>query len=722
MAAAPASSARIRWWRWVWRGLAGLAVLAGLALLAIWLGLDPWLRRTLEKQVTQKTHGQYQLAIGSLATSWAPRALHLRRVVLRPTGRPLADTLPRLSLYLGRLDLHGLGLLALLRGRTVPLDSLVLDSLRVQVLALARRPAPHPTAPLYQQHPLHLGHLALRRCSGTFGPPAEPTIRVAQAEVQARDVAFTTAGVADTQRLGGAAAWQAVVRYPEGHLGGHTLLLAKLAFSSQQRALTLDSLSIEPPAPGRGKPGAAAIALLLPQVRVRGLQAAAWQHQHRLRADSALVQRPRLAFRPPAQAPPPLWQLIAPLARRADLGHLFIEDGFVALTGLQHRPVMRHFYAAGHAIRVDSLGGQANQGRILYARHWQARSGRLTAVFQPPAYPASIEHAALDTHTGTIRLRGLALAPIFSPVQLNRRSGHQTTQLRVRMAELRAQGFDFNLLSDHSHVRMARLTLEHPWLGLNSDGRGPLGQDHSVLTPEAMRQLRLHLEIGRLDVHSGTIAARYRSAETPRAGTLTFDRLQISLHHISNNPRTQTLAHPLVGEATGYVQNRCYVQVHLRAPMLDPQGRHHLWGTFGATPLSILNSMVLPTKLLEFKGGDVQRIAFDLHASRRRVAGTLQAHYAGLQIALYQYRDGELRKPLTKRLLNGLLNGLVIRDANPRPSGRFVTGALSTRRDLRSSVFSAWRQGLISGGLHSVGVPQKLAQKLSQSQTTVPLP
>jgi hypothetical protein len=37
-------------------------------------------------------------------------------------------------------------------------------------------------------------------------------------------------------------------------------------------------------------------------------------------------------------------------------------------------------------------------------------------------------------------------------------------------------------------------------------------------------------------------------------------------------------------------------------------------------------------------------------------------------------------------------------------------------------VFSAWRQGLISGGLHSVGVPQKIAQSLSQSQKTVALP
>jgi hypothetical protein len=132
--------------------------------------------------------------------------------------------------------------------------------------------------------------------------------------------------------------------------------------------------------------------------------------------------------------------------------------------------------------------------------------------------------------------------------------------------------------------------------------------------------------------------------------------------------------------------------------------------------------MTLPTKLIEFKSGTVQRVNFDLHVDRQRVAGTMRATYSDLKIAMYKYKGGELKKPLFKRFLNGLLNGLVIRDNNPRPSGRFVTGEMSARRELRSSVFTAWRQGLISGGLHSVGVPQKIAQKLSQSTETVPLP
>ncbi|WP_141765602.1 hypothetical protein, partial [Hymenobacter coccineus] len=118
---------------WLRRGLWGLGLLGALLVLAVWLGLDPWLRRTLEQQVTKQTHGQYRLAISSLRTRLLPRAVHLRGLDLRPTGAALADTLPRLHLRLARLDLSGVGLLALLRGQTVPLDTLVLDSLHLRV-------------------------------------------------------------------------------------------------------------------------------------------------------------------------------------------------------------------------------------------------------------------------------------------------------------------------------------------------------------------------------------------------------------------------------------------------------------------------------------------------------------------------------------------------------------------------------------------------------------
>ncbi|TDN40447.1 hypothetical protein A8B98_13515 [Hymenobacter sp. UV11] len=703
-------------------------MLLSLALLVLaalgWLkwGLDPWLRGKLEKTVTTQTHGQYALHVAGLRTELLARSLHLRGVVLRPSTEQLADTLPRLTARLARFDLSGVGLLALLRGRTAGIDSLTLDSLRLDVAALARRPAPHPTPPFYQQRPLRLGYLALRHAGGSFGPAGAPTGQLREATVSARDLLFTSAGATDTQRLAFAAGWRAVLRQPMGKLGGHTITAQLVDFSSDRQFFGLDSLRIVPPAAGQGKPGAVQVSFTMPGLWVRGLRAAAWQHLHRLRADSALLVTPHLTFKPPAQAPPPVWKLLQPLFDQADVRQLAISDGYLAVVGVSEKPAVRHMYGVARGLRIDSAAAHPGAKRVLYARNWMGHTGRITATFQAPVYPTSIEHALLNTDKKSLRFTGLALRPTLSAAQLNRRSGYQTTQLRVLMPELRAEGFDFYRLSDDSHIQIARVVAERPYLEARSDGRGPINKTPSILTPEAMRRLRAHLDVRQLDVRNGTIAAVYRSPRTPLLGTFVINRLNATLHNVSNDPQRMSLAHPLTGEATGYLQNQCRTQLHLTTSLLDPQGRQHLWGSFEAAPLSLLNSIVTPTRLITFKSGQVQRITFDEHLDRQRVSGPLRATYTDLKINYLGYKDGQVKKTFLNRIKSGLVNSLVIRDQNPRPGGRFVVGQMTSKRELQFSTFTAWRQGLLCGLLQSVGVPDKLAQQFSQSSDPTPLP
>jgi len=717
---APLPAARpAHWGRWLLLGFA-LLLLAGIG----WLkwGLDPWLRRKLEKQVTTQTHGQYALKVGSLETSLWARSLHLRGVALHPATPALADTLPRLSLRLARLDLSGVGLLALWRGTTAPIDSLTLDSLHLHVAALARRPAPRrPTPPFYQEHPLRLGYLALRRAGGSYGPADSLLGKLASADISARDLLLTKAGAADTQRLAFAAAWQAVLHGALGKLGGHTIAVQLFDFSSAQHYAGLDSLRITPPAPGQGKPGAVRVFFTMPRARVRGLQAATWQHQGRLRTNSVQLSTPRLTFRPPAQAPPPLWQLLRPLFKRADIRLVNVADGYVAMTGVREQPAIRHVYAVGHSLRIDSLGGWPGAQRALYARSWVAHSGQLSAVFVAPVYPTTIAHAFLDTDKHTLRFTDLAVRPTLTPEQLNRRSGYQTTQLTARIAELRAQGFDFYRLSDDSHVHIARVTAEQPFLELSSDGRGPINRQPSILTPEAVRRLRAHLDVRQLDLRAGTIRATYRSALTPLVGTFTIDRLNATLYNVSNDPRRMSLAHPLTGSATAYLQNSCRAEMHLTTSLLDPRGRQHLWGSFGPAPFSLLNPIMQPTRLIRFKSGQVQGIDFDEYLDRQRLSGEVRARYTGLKINFLGYKEGEVKKTFFGRLKSGAVN-LVVRDQNPRPGGRFVVGDIKTPRELEFSTFTAWRQGLIVGFLNSVGVPEKLASGYGQSADGTALP
>ena len=132
--------------------------------------------------------------------------------------------------------------------------------------------------------------------------------------------------------------------------------------------------------------------------------------------------------------------------------------------------------------------------------------------------------------------------------------------------------------------------------------------------------------------------------------------------------------------------------------------------------------MTVPTRLVKFRQGRVQHIDFALRANQQRVTGTLTARYTGLQLELLSYKQGEIKQSLGKKIISKAANVVVIRDQNPRKGGRVVTGDMTSKREPRFSVFVLWRQGMVAGLFNNVGLPQPLAQKISQSKDEAPLP
>jgi hypothetical protein len=712
---------RPRWGWWVAGILGGLALLIGLALLL----LDPWLKRTLEKQVARQTHGQYQLHVGELHTSLWQRAIRLRGIELTPAAS-VADTLPRVRLSLASLHVSGVGLMALLRKKLVPIDSVVLDSLQLNVLALAKQPPPGAAKPLHQRLPLKLpglqiGYLGLLHAQARYGPAQQPTAQFRQGNLDAHDLLISAAGAADTQRLAYAAAWQLKLAQTQARVAGHQLSLWQLDFATARHSLVLDSLRIRPPAPGRGQPGGVRVDLSLPRFALTGLHPAALQHLHHLRADSLLIDTPRLTFRPPSQPPPAIWKLLAPYARRTDVAHARLRQGYVHVVRVKHAPIIRQLNVTGTAIRIDSAAA-ADMRRIFYARAWRADAGRLVTTFAAPYYTASSQHLRLNTDAKTLRFEGLALTPAYSALGMNRHKGYQVPAINIKVPSLTATGVDFAALAHKGEVRIARAVAQSPLVRIASDGRGPINPHLSKVTPDEMRQLPSLVDVRRLDIRNGNLYTRYRSPLTPVVGKLSMTRFNGSFRNLSNDPRRQSGATPLTASATAYLQDQCRMQVNVAIPLLDPQGRQRVWGSFGAGHFAILNPMTVPTRLVEFKKGDVQRIRFQLRADRKQATGTMWAEYSGLQMELLGYKQGEIKKTLLKRVISKAANVLVIRDQNPRKGGRLVSGEMTSRRELRFSMFTLWRQSIISGLFHSIGLPQQLAQKLSEQKDEAPLP
>ena len=445
------------------------------------------------------------------------------------------------------------------------------------------------------------------------------------------------------------------------------------------------------------------------------------QQYHHFQASSLVLNSPKLNFTPPVQPPPPVWKLLSTFLRRSDLAQLQVHHANVQVNRWRHSPDVHDLNVTSRAIRIDSLAAREPH-RIAYALGWQAHSGYLSVPFDPPFYRASTERAYLDTDAKILLFSDLVLKPKYSAVGMNMHKGYQAPAVTIKIVSLAATGLDFGGLVRHGNFRTARATAQSPTVYIASDGRGPINPNWSKISPEEMLKLKNIVDVRRLDLINGNLYSSYRSPLTPITGTMNINRFNGSFFNLSNDPKRQTPAMPLTGKAYTYLQNQCRLDAQVSIYLLDPLGRHRVWGTFGPSPFSILNSMTVPTRLVEFKKGNVQRIRFALQGDRKKVTGTMWAQYSGLQLELLGYKKEEIKETFFKKIVSKAANVLVIRDQNPRKSGKLVTGEMTSTREPRFSVFTLWRQGVVSGLFNNVGVPQKLAQKLSENKDEAPLP
>lgn len=694
--------------------MAGVVLLLAVAITVALAQLDPWLRRELEQQVSRQSHGAYQLRLGALRTHLWGRSLELQQVQLLPDPHhrgawPAA--LPQLRLTLGTARLSGVGVLAALRGGVVPVDSLVVSDLSLSVPAglpphfLAKSP------PLYQRLPrriagLRLGLLAVRGLRARYAAGPDTLADVARADLLAHDVLLSAAGAADTQRTAYAASLAARLRGAALRLPGGVGQLARLQCSNNK--LVIDSLRLlsNGPAPTH---------LWLPHLLLTGWQTAAMQHQRRFRADSLTLDKPLVQGPAPGAPARPLHELLALYLRRADLARLRVRAGEIQTKGGELTPVVRAINVQASGIRIDA-GAARDPRRVAYARAWRASTGRITARYDGPFFRLAAAGLRLDTRRQTLSLLGLAIQPNFSAAEQDRRKGEQSVHLVVRLPALRLAGLDFGRLARQRELVARTLTAERPWVEIASDGRAPLPRQPSIFTPLAVRRLPLLVSVGEVRVQGANVRLPYRSPRSPVVGHITLNNLSGTLRNLSNDPRRMTAAYPLTGAATALLQNSCRLDLQLRIPLLDPLERHQVTGTFGAAPFAILNPMIEPTRLFSFSSGELHAMRFDLHADRQGATGTMWAEYSGLHLQVLKSKGDKLKKNLLTKIESGLANTLFIRNNNPRANGRLAPGSLRTTRDLHAAVFVLWRQALVSGLLNSAGVPQPIAQKLSEGK------
>ncbi len=702
--------------RWLWWLLGTLGV--GLLIWGIlYFGLDPWLKRRLEKAVGQQSDGRYALHVGALRTRLATGSVTLEGLRLRPTDqfRPGPDSLPKLTLDLRRFHLSGIDLLALWRKQPQRLDSLALSGLWMRIDSLPKTSF-RSGRPLHERLParvpgVQVAHLALREAQVRYMGRRRPRLAFRRLDLAGQNLRLDSTAAADTTRQFYAEAWRATLQRGELLFDHHRGRVKALDFDTQTGHVALDSLRIRPTRIGRRGP--AYLTLRTGHIGLTGLRANGLP-QKRFRADSLQIAGLYFDLTAPSTPPPPLHQVLAKVFRRLELTDMRLTDGFVRLRGVEHAPVIRQLRLHAENLLIDSATFLDPQ-RVLYARRWDGSTGAAQVPIEPPFYLIQYGGLAFDTRPGTLHVANLRLKPTMTLAAMARRKGHEVTQITLHVPTVRVSGADFTAFTREFDLMAQEIHLRTPRVFINGDSRYPISPQESIVTPEAVRKIPFRVDFRRVIVADCRIDFRFIGTTSPRYGVGRVTHLNGRLTNISNDPRRMTAATPLVAHATAVFQDQCRAEATAWMNLLDPLGRHQVKGTFGAAPVQILNPILEPSALTTLKTGTVQRIDLTMTADRTAIHGELRGVYQNLHIRLL---NKKVEQTLLTKIKSKAANKLIIPDDNPdKPGQPLRVGRIESKRERRYSVFALWKQGLVSGALNAIGLSEEKAQKMSETQT-----
>jgi len=486
--------------------------------------------------------------------------------------------------------------------------------------------------------------------------------------------------------------------------------IRRATFFAQRGRLRLDSVQLGP-APNGSRPHRdATVRFRAARVYLAGLQPTALLRRQ-LRADSFQLTRPQLLLASAPSAPDqPSATASASDAPSCQLGYVRVLDGWLGATG-ESAGSVRQIMISGTGVQF----GQTSTGTSrLTARTWVARTGRGSCVVGAPFYQLQYSSLLASSQRGGLQLTNLTLVPRLSRAEFARHKRYATPRFVVQVPRVHVWGLDYDALQQGT-LQAQEVLAKQPNLSIFRDKRYPVHPWPSRVTPEEVSKLSMRFNVRRVRIAGANV--RYTELTPPgrELGTIRFADFQGTFTNLSNDPRRMDAAHPAVLRLTTKLQARCLLRATFWLNLHDPNGAHRMQGTLGPAPLAILNSYLVPSRSVRFDEGNVQHINIQARFNRQGAQGTMLVAYNQLKFTLLTQQKPAKRTNLFTKASSGLLNGILLRDENPRkPGGPLVPGSMQVQRDRRHSVFTLWKQSLITGLLTSFGISTKVAQKVAQ--------
>ena len=323
--------------------------------------------------------------------------------------------------------------------------------------------------------------------------------------------------------------------------------------------------------------------------------------------------------------------------------------------------LVRDIELTGSDVSIDRAG---RIGGSTEAIAW--RTGPVRRVRADGLAEFRLDSTSASSRDSSIVLYGGQYRPVGSDEEFFGRLDWREDRIRAELPRIELRGVDFGRLPPRGMVARA-VHFDSVDVDVLTDRRVP-ARDEEPWLPHTLAQ---SFE-GRLALDSVRIRGRIRYSDRPaeqvsRPGRIAFSDFDGRILGISNEPD----ASPMVIDATTRLFD-APAEIRLEIPLDADRFLMSMEGRVGRVALEELNGLTIPLEGVEFQGGRIEGIRFDVDVDGSSAGGTVWAAYQGLDVQLVDRNTGE--GGLFDDIKSFLANNFVFRGDN-MPDAEGGTGS-----------------------------------------------
>lgn len=360
--------------------------------------------------------------------------------------------------------------------------------------------------------------------------------------------------------------------------------------------------------------------------------------------------------------------------------------------------------------KVDSSTKAFQDNRFFYSQNTLIHLRDYSAQIANDMYNVNFSDLRLNTQSGRMDVDSVSLSPLYSYADFAEKMKHQSDRFDIKVNKIKLSGIDFQDALFRQKYKVQRADLYQLNGEVYRDGLYPRLPDYYPPNPiQRLLKLPYFIQVDSLLLNDATFAYKEKGTHTDEPGKIFFDRMNLQVLNVSNNPDFIKYGGNTVLNANAMLMGKSQLNLDVNFPLLEQGKSFKLNAHLNQIEIEDLEPILRPLALIQAQSGTIKSVDIAVEANDDYAFGNMNMLYSNLKVEV-------LRKSMKKGFFSTLFANALIKTENPSyliPR----KGPIYFERRKDRSLFNYWAEISILGMKTSMGLAdRRISKKVKKLQ------